>query len=158
MEAKSIFSIWDTPDKVYGQMLGTQIDDSRVVPDTLAKVSSQVVYEMYKNFKKSMLSKFNIEQLMSLKLLVEEVIEENSDTYKDALPEFKSYGLTTEQTFEVVENYVEYHCRLAREMLQEACNDSLNMKTAKSYMNDLDILLKFKDINSTLLYRRFMED
>lgn len=178
MKANAIFNIWDDKDKVYGQQLGIEIPGLQNAPNLLATASSQLVYSMNKVFEKAMLKKLSIEQLEKLINLATDVQLDKiaSGEERDNIPltaeelptewlllgdndyEFKSFGLTKQQSFEIVENYIEYHCRLAQEMLQEAANDSLTQKTVGPYINDLDILLKFKEMNSTLLYHRFMDE
>lgn len=169
MKVNAIFNIWDDKDKVYGQQLGVEIPELNNSADFLAKMNSQIVYEMRKNFEKAMLSKFSIEQLENIIELATDVMHDKiaSGEERDNIPLtaeelptecLVSDELTKEQTFEVVENYVEYHCRLAQEMLQEACNDSLTTKTVEPYINDLSLLLKFKEMNSGLLYSRFTDE
>lgn len=169
MKANAIFKIWDDKDKVFGQQLGIEIPELNNKSDLLAKVSSQLIYEMNKNFEKAMLRKLSIEQLENLINLATDVQLDKiaSGEERDNIPlspeELPTEyliddKLTKEQAYEIVENYIEYHCRLAEELLKEAGNDSLNIKTMLPYIEDLTLLLKFKEVNSTLLYHRFMDE
>lgn len=169
MKANAIFNIWDDKDKVYGQQLGIEIPELNNSSDLLAKASSQLIYSINKAFEKAMFSKLSIEQLENLINLAQDIMHEkiaNGDE-RDNIPlspeELPTEclvddELTREQTYEIVENYIEWHCRLAQEMIQEAANDSLNIKTMLPYIEDLTLLLKFKEVNSTLLYHRFMNE
>ena len=169
MKANAIFKIWDDKDKVYGQQLGVEIPELGNHSNLLAKASSQLIYEINKNFEKAMLRKFSIDQLEKLINLATDVQldkiasgeeRDNIPLTVDELPTecLIDDELTKEQTYEIVENYIEYHCRLAQELLKEAGNDSLTQKTTGPYVEDLGLLLKFKEMNSTLLYHRFMDE
>ena len=169
MEANAIFKIWDDKDKVFGQQLGTEIPELNNKSDLLANASSQLIYEMNKNFEKAMLRKLSIEQLEHLISLATDVQLDKiaSGEERDNIPlspeELPTEcliddELTKAQTYEIVENYIEYHCRLNQELLQEATKDSLTHKTVAPYLEDMALLLKFKEMNSGLLYHRFMED
>ena len=169
MKANAIFNIYDTKDKVFGQKLGLEIPELNTKSDLLANAASQVIYQMNKAFDKAMLSKLTIEQLENLISLATDVQLDKiaSGEERDNIPltaeELPTEcliddELTKQQTYEIVENYIEWHCRLAQEMLQEAANDSLTQKNVGPYIKDLDTLLKFKEMNSTLLYHRFMEE
>lgn len=169
MKANAIFNIWDDKDKVYGQQLGIEIPGLQNAPNLLATASSQLIYSINKEFEKAMLRKFSIEQLENLINLATDVQLDKiaSGEERDNIPltpeELSTEcliddELTKQQTFEIVDNYIEWHCRLAQELLKEAGNDSLNIKTMLPYIEDLTLLLKFKEINSGLLYSRFVDE
>lgn len=169
MKANAIIKVWDTKEKVFGQKLGLEIPDLNINHDPLASASSQLLYEMDKVFTKAMLSKLTIEQLENLINLATDVQLDKiaSGEERDNIPltaeELPTEcliddELTKQQTYEIVENYIEWHCRLNQEMIQEAANDSLTQKTVGPYLDDMSLLLKFKEMNSTLLYHRFMDE
>lgn len=169
MKANAIFNIYDTKDKVFGQKLSLKIPELNNSSDLLANAASQVIYEMNKAFDKAMLSKLTIEQLENFISLATDVQLDKiaRGEERDSIPltaeELPTElliddGVSKQKTYEIVESYIEWHCRLNQEMIQEAANDSLTQKTVGPYLSDMELLLKFKEMNSTLLYHRFMDE
>jgi len=164
MKVNITHKIWENAGSILAQQDIIDIDGH-----TLGQASSNLVYEMRRRLEKDMLKRLTIGELEAMSQSINDVLIDkvaNGDE-RDNIPLTAEElpiecliddKLTKEQTYEIVENYVEYHCRLAQEMIQEAANDSLNIKTMLPYIEDLTLLLKFKEVNSTLLYHRFMEE
>ena len=70
-------------------------------------------------------------------------------------PSFKSYGLTREQVWEVMNNYSNYMIGLLHDLEYEAINDG-NEEFAKSYSDDKRVFYDLK-LMSDRLWHRFVE-
>lgn len=70
-------------------------------------------------------------------------------------PSFKSYGLTREQVWEVMNNYANYMIGLLHDLEYEAINDG-NEEFAKSYSDDKRVFYDLK-LMSDRLWHRFVE-
>lgn len=70
-------------------------------------------------------------------------------------PSFKSYGLTREQVWEVMNNYANYMIELLHDLEHEAVQDG-NEEFAKSYSDDKRVFYDLK-LMSDRLWHRFVE-
>lgn len=70
-------------------------------------------------------------------------------------PKFKSYGLTREQVWEVMNNYANYMIDLLHDLEYEAISDG-NEEFAKSYSDDKRVFYDLK-LMSDRLWHRFVE-
>ena len=70
-------------------------------------------------------------------------------------PSFKSYGLTREQVWEVMNNYANYMIELLHDLEHEAISDG-NEEFAKSYSDDKRVFYDLK-LMSDRLWHRFVE-
>ena len=70
-------------------------------------------------------------------------------------PSFKSYGLTREQVWEVMNNYANYMIGLLHDLEYEAIGDG-NEEFAKSYSDDKRVFYDLK-LMSDRLWHRFVE-
>ena len=69
-----------------------------------------------------------------------------------AFPPFKSYGLTIDQTCEVVENFVKWQRNYLIDMLKEAVDDN-NYGMIRGFTKDLTKVNEFSDCFDSLIYR-----
>lgn len=148
MKVNITHKIWENADSILAQQDIIDIDGH-----TLGQASSNLVYEMQRRLEKDMLKRLTIGELEAMSQSINDVLidkvangdeRDNIPLAAEELPTecLIDNELTKAQTYEIVENYVEYHCRLAQELLQEAANDSLTQKTVGPYLEDLDTLLK----------------
>lgn len=80
---------------------------------------------------------------------------ETAQQPNSGFPSFKSYGLTREQVWEVMNNYSNYMIDLLHDLEHEAINDG-NAEFAKSYSDDKQVFYELK-LMSDRLWHRFVE-
>ena len=82
-------------------------------------------------------------------------IPHDKQSYETPWPKFKSYGLTREQVWEVMNNYANYMIDLLHDLEYEAIDDG-NIEFAKSYSDDKRVFYDLR-LMEDRLYHRFVE-